>query len=89
MEELDYLRLHTCGKFKCKGEFRDVCSFCAAIATSPEKRSKAMEVVIDGEKLQLEMQELLRMMPLIVDVEAKRRNVLKVRMNKLHIRCKP
>ena len=58
--------LHTCGKVDlCEAteKRRDVCSFCAAMAIHPEKRSTAMKIVIEGEELQLELLRLLKVAP--------------------------
>lgn len=40
------------------GRAREKCSFCAAKAISADKRSGTMKTVIEGEQLQLEMQDL-------------------------------
>ena len=69
---MDWRRLHACGKcHKDKNEQpRDLCSFCAAMATSPDKRSASMKTVIEGEQLQMEMFQLLEKIQSLVDTEA-------------------
>ena len=58
---MDDFRFHGCGHCTWgEGrEYREVCSFCAAKAVSPEKRSGAMKAVFKGEQLQQEILELL------------------------------
>lgn len=48
---------HTCGEYGSKNGpiCRALCSYCAAIAVSPEKCGTAMNAVIVGEQLQLEI----------------------------------
>ena len=54
---------HVCGQstIDCP---RKRCSFCTAENISPDERSGAMKAVIEGERLQMELLELLRI-PLV------------------------
>ncbi len=57
---MSWPRAHVCGKYKgTLAIARAVCSFCVAKAVSPGRRSGAMKMIIAGEKLQLEVLELL------------------------------
>lgn len=72
--------VHICGECFTdeKGNRRDVCAFCAAMATSPDKRTRSMQTVIEGEKLQLEMLQLLKSNQDLVDSEARRKKNVEV-----------
>ena len=83
---------HTCGNSHTDREGlptpRELCSFCAATAVSPDKRTNAMRMVIEGEQLQMEMLELLNAIPDLESIEAQHDNLLKVDQNaNLDIGC--
>lgn len=59
---MSYHQRHICDNLNSHSSTspRNVCSYCAAIATSPDNRCTSMRRVIQGEQLQIEMIELLK-----------------------------
>ncbi len=77
---MDLPRSHKCGIY---GRERDAiprkrCSFCAALATSPDERTYGMKAIIEGEQLQMEMLELLRCTRPLSGLEQDYNNMSKV-----------
>lgn len=72
-------RLHICEKIGGSTSARAICSYCAAVDISPDKRSSAMKTVIQGEQLQMGILNLLQKSATLVDSDAIGVNLLEVR----------